>query len=120
MTTGNRIWIAWDDNFIDVNVVELGTQFIHYHVTIRALQESVDVTIIYGATKVADRRELWDSLTTLARQCVDTPWLVGGDFNVVRDLSEVCAAYGDIRLAMEKFNNCIQNAGLLPLPMQGE
>ncbi|KAL2226586.1 UNVERIFIED_CONTAM: hypothetical protein Sindi_2017300 [Sesamum indicum] len=82
--------------------------------------KQVDVTIIYGATKVADRRELWDSLTSLARQCVDTPWLVGGDFNVIRDLSEVCGASGDIRLAMEEFNNCIQNAGLLPLPMQGE
>ncbi|KAL2245415.1 UNVERIFIED_CONTAM: hypothetical protein Sindi_2809700 [Sesamum indicum] len=45
---------------------------------------------------------------------------LGGDFNAVRDLSEVCGASGDIRLAMEEFNNCIQNAGLLPLPMQGE
>ncbi|XP_011102055.1 uncharacterized protein LOC105180102 [Sesamum indicum] len=135
--TGNRIWIRWDDNFLDVTVVELSTQFLHCHVTIRALQESVDITVIYGATELADRRSLWDSLSTIAIQCMDTPrlvgecrivtstharrmGLVGGDFNAVRDLSEVCGASGDIWPAMEEFNYCIQNAGLLPLPMQGE
>ncbi|KAL2240832.1 UNVERIFIED_CONTAM: hypothetical protein Sindi_0724400 [Sesamum indicum] len=105
--TGNRIWIGWDDNFLDVTVVDLSTQFLHCHVTIRALQESVDITVIYGATELADRRSLWDSLSTIAIQCVDTPSLVGGDFNAVRDHSEVCGASGDIRPATEEFNYCI-------------
>ncbi|KAL2251957.1 UNVERIFIED_CONTAM: putative ribonuclease H protein [Sesamum indicum] len=38
----------------------------------------------------------------------------------VRDLNEVCGISGDIRMAMEEFNAGIQEAGLLPLPMQGE
>ncbi|KAL2251900.1 UNVERIFIED_CONTAM: hypothetical protein Sindi_2312300 [Sesamum indicum] len=117
---GNRVWIAWDDNFLDVDVVECGTQFIHCLVFIRSLHESVALTVIYGASEVADRRELWGALETIAMQNVDVPWLIGGDFNAVRDLSEVCGASGDIRMAMEEFNCCIQNAGLLPLPMQGE
>ncbi|KAL2235421.1 UNVERIFIED_CONTAM: hypothetical protein Sindi_1274300 [Sesamum indicum] len=66
------------------------------------------------------RRELWGSLETIATQSVDILWLIGGDFNTVRDLSEICGASGDIRMAMEEFNGCVQNAGLLPLPMQGE
>ncbi|KAL2224108.1 UNVERIFIED_CONTAM: hypothetical protein Sindi_3101300, partial [Sesamum indicum] len=117
---GNQHWIAWDDNFIDVDVVECGTQFIHFLVYIRSLRESIAITIIYGATEVADKRELWGSLVTIAMQTVDIPWLIGGDFNAVRDLSEICGASGDIRMAMKEFNDCIQNAGLLPLPMQGE
>ncbi|KAL2252776.1 UNVERIFIED_CONTAM: Retrovirus-related Pol polyprotein from type-1 retrotransposable element R2 [Sesamum indicum] len=60
----------------------------------------VIVTVTYGATEVVDRRELWNVLENLAIQCADIPWLIGGDFNAVRDLSE--------------------NTGLLPLPMQGE
>ncbi|KAL2237505.1 UNVERIFIED_CONTAM: hypothetical protein Sindi_0942200 [Sesamum indicum] len=57
---------------------------------------------------------------TVHDQTVDIPWLIGGDFNAVRDISEICGASGDIRMAMEEFNNCVQNAGLLPLPMQRE
>ncbi|KAL2251903.1 UNVERIFIED_CONTAM: putative mitochondrial protein [Sesamum indicum] len=97
---GNRIWIAWDYNYTDVDIIEVGNQFIHCRATIRALQEYVDITIVYGATEVSDRRELWASLESLDVQCINTPWLVGGDFNAVRDLSE--------------------NTALLPLPMQGK
>ncbi|KAL2237299.1 UNVERIFIED_CONTAM: hypothetical protein Sindi_0921600 [Sesamum indicum] len=60
------------------------------------------------------------SLENKATQCIDIPWLVGGDFNAVRDLREVCGTSGDIQIAMDDFNACIENAGLLPLPMQGE
>ncbi|KAL2223893.1 UNVERIFIED_CONTAM: hypothetical protein Sindi_3055800 [Sesamum indicum] len=85
--SGNRVWIAWDDNFIDVEVRD---------------------------------RELWNSMENIPMQCNDISWLVGGDLNAVRDLSEICGATGDTRMAMEEFNTCIQNTGLLPLPMQGE
>ena len=61
-----------------------------------------------------------ECLESLAIQCTDIPWLIGGDFNAVRDLSEVCGTSGDIRIAIEDFNAAIQNTGLLPLPMQGE
>ncbi|KAL2252839.1 UNVERIFIED_CONTAM: hypothetical protein Sindi_0078600 [Sesamum indicum] len=119
-SSGNCVWIAWNDSFIDVAVVECGTQFIHCLVTIRAIHESIAVTVAYGATEVVDRRELWNALENLAIQCADIPWMIGGDFNAVRDLSEVCGTSGDIRTAMEDFNAAIHNTGLLPLPMQGE
>ena len=60
-SSGNRVWIAWDDNFIDVNVVQCGMQYIHCLVNIRAIHESVVVTVAYGATEVIDRRELWNA-----------------------------------------------------------
>ncbi|KAL2224532.1 UNVERIFIED_CONTAM: hypothetical protein Sindi_3020900 [Sesamum indicum] len=67
-----------------------------------------------------DRRILWTTLETFAQQCSDVPWLVGGDFNAVRELNEVCGISGDIRMAIEEFNSGILEAGLIPLPMQGE
>ncbi|XP_011100863.1 uncharacterized protein LOC105178975 [Sesamum indicum] len=119
-SSGNRVWIALDDNFVDVDVVECGTQFIHCHVTTRAPHEMIVVTVVYGANEVAERRALWGTLETKATQCVDIPLLVGEDFNAVRDLSEVCGTSGDIQIAMDDFNACIESAGILPLPMQGE
>ncbi|KAL2251916.1 UNVERIFIED_CONTAM: hypothetical protein Sindi_2313900 [Sesamum indicum] len=89
---GNRIWVTWDDNVVDVHILELGNQFVHCRVTNRADSESLTITVVYGASKMIDLREI----------------------------NEVCGVSGDIRTAMEEFNAAIQEAGLIPLPMQGE
>ncbi|KAL2231111.1 UNVERIFIED_CONTAM: hypothetical protein Sindi_1705500 [Sesamum indicum] len=57
-------------------------------VSVRALHTNVIITVVYGNNEIAERRELWRSLGVLAGQCVDDPWIVGEDFNAVRDLSE--------------------------------
>ncbi|KAL2251385.1 UNVERIFIED_CONTAM: hypothetical protein Sindi_2260800, partial [Sesamum indicum] len=119
-TVGNRIWLALDDSLIDVDVLSSGSQFIHARITFRASHNPVIITIIYSANEVAARRDLCGTLEALALNYVDSQWMVGGDFNAVRDLSEVCGTSDNIRMAMEEFNSCIQNSGLLPLPMQGE
>ncbi|KAL2249864.1 UNVERIFIED_CONTAM: hypothetical protein Sindi_2460100 [Sesamum indicum] len=77
-TVENRIWIAWDENFIDVKVLDLGPQFIHARVTTRPSHEPILMTIIYGANELAERRNLWGSLESLAPLCVDTSWIVWG------------------------------------------
>ena len=38
-SSGTRVWIAWDANFIDVAVIESGTQFMHCLINIHALHE---------------------------------------------------------------------------------
>ncbi|KAL2225109.1 UNVERIFIED_CONTAM: hypothetical protein Sindi_3044700 [Sesamum indicum] len=119
-SVGNRIWIAWDENIVDVHILDSADQFIHCRVTNMADNESVIITVVYGASEVIDRRNLWTALETLSQQCSDIPWMVGGDFNAVRDLNEVCGISGDIRMATEEFNAGILEAGLIPLPMQGE
>ncbi|KAL2252986.1 UNVERIFIED_CONTAM: hypothetical protein Sindi_0093300 [Sesamum indicum] len=119
-SVGNRIWIAWDENIVDVHILDSADQFIHCRVTNMADNESVIITVVYGASEVIDRRNLWTALETLSQQCSDIPWMVGGDFNAVRDLNEVCGISGDIRMATEEFNAGILEAELIPLPMQGE
>ncbi|KAL2235532.1 UNVERIFIED_CONTAM: hypothetical protein Sindi_1285400 [Sesamum indicum] len=119
-SVGNRIWLAWDENVVDVHILDLGDQFIHCWVTNMAVNEPIIITVVYGASEVIGRWNLWIALGTLAQQCSDIPWMVGGDFNAVRDLNEVCGISGDIRMAIEEFNAGILEAGLLPLPMQVE
>ncbi|KAL2224164.1 UNVERIFIED_CONTAM: hypothetical protein Sindi_2992100, partial [Sesamum indicum] len=111
---------AWDENIVDVHILDSADQFIHCRVTNMADNESVIITVVYGASEVIDRRNLWTALETLSQQCSDIPWMVGGEFNAVRDLNEVCGISGDIRMATEEFNAGILEAGLIPLPMQGE
>ncbi|XP_011100881.1 uncharacterized protein LOC105178996 [Sesamum indicum] len=120
VSVGNRIWVTWDDNVVDVHILELGNEFVHRRVSNRADSESLTITVVYGASEMIDRRSLWNTLETLSREQRDDPWLVGGDFNAVREMNEVCGVSGDIRTTMEEFNAAIQEAGLIPLPMQGE
>ncbi|KAL0342675.1 UNVERIFIED_CONTAM: hypothetical protein Scaly_1930100 [Sesamum calycinum] len=102
---GNRIWIAWNDEFIDVDILDIGTQFVHCRVLIHEMHEPILTMVVYGANDVSARRELWQGLTDLAVSLENVPWLVGGDFNAVLDMSEVCGASGDIRVAMNEFND---------------
>ncbi|KAL2248163.1 UNVERIFIED_CONTAM: hypothetical protein Sindi_2668600 [Sesamum indicum] len=118
--TRNRIWIAWHDDFIDVNVLDLGSQFVHCRVIICACNEPMFITVIYGANEVIDRRQLWESLNMLGNKSMDDPWLVEGGFNAVRDISEVYGTSGDIKMAMEELYACIQSTALHSLSMQGE
>ncbi|KAL0319700.1 UNVERIFIED_CONTAM: hypothetical protein Sradi_5231500, partial [Sesamum radiatum] len=117
---GNRTWIAWYNDNIDVVVLDVGSQFIYCRLIFRCLHEHVFVTVVYGANDVGVRRMLWQELGDLAQNIVDKPWLICGDFNVVLDMSEVCGAFGDIWQAMEEFKQCVTDTGLITLPMQGE
>ncbi|KAL0310277.1 UNVERIFIED_CONTAM: hypothetical protein Scaly_2944000 [Sesamum calycinum] len=117
---GNRIWIAWNDELIHVDILNVDSQFVHCRVHVHEVHETILLTVVYGANDVSARRELWQGLIDWAVTVGNEPWLVGGDFNAVLDLSEVSGASGDIRVAMNEFNDCIIQTGLLPLPMQGE
>ncbi|KAK4384386.1 Retrovirus-related Pol polyprotein from type-2 retrotransposable element R2DM [Sesamum angolense] len=88
---GNRIWIAWNDDFIDVDILNFGSQFVHCRVLMHDMHEPILLTVVYGANEVIARRELWQGLTEMAVS-IDLPWLVGGDFNAVLDMSEVSGA----------------------------
>ncbi|KAL0310232.1 UNVERIFIED_CONTAM: hypothetical protein Scaly_2947700 [Sesamum calycinum] len=117
---GNRIWIAWDDELLDVNVLDLDAQFIHCRITIRCAHLSILATVVYGANDTISRRGLWQKLVLLANSISDEPWMVGGDFNTVLDMSEVCGSSADIHLAMTEFRDCLLDTGLIHLPVQGE
>ncbi|KAK4384360.1 hypothetical protein Sango_3068100 [Sesamum angolense] len=55
---GNRIWIAWDDELLDVDVLNLDVQFIHCRIYIRYAHLSVLATVVYGANDSVSRRGL--------------------------------------------------------------
>ncbi|KAL0455469.1 UNVERIFIED_CONTAM: hypothetical protein Slati_0886100 [Sesamum latifolium] len=120
MGPGNRIWLTWKHDEVDVTVISVYSQMIHCSVLIRHLHIYVLVSVIYGANDGVERRQLWDSQVQLADSIDDEPWLVIGDFNMVADMSEVCGHSGDILVAMEEFQDCISQTGLITLPMQGD
>ncbi|KAL0455378.1 UNVERIFIED_CONTAM: hypothetical protein Slati_0877000 [Sesamum latifolium] len=85
---GNRIWLAWDNDLIGVDVLDIGNQFVHCDVFIRCIHVHVFITIVYGVNDVVGRRFLWDALGHISPTVCDVSWLVGGDFNTILDDSE--------------------------------
>ncbi|KAK4383843.1 hypothetical protein Sango_3113900 [Sesamum angolense] len=86
---GNRIWIAWNDELIDVDILNVDTQYVRCRVHIHELHEIILITVVYGANDISTRRDLWQGLIELSETVDNEPWLVGGDFNAVLDMSEV-------------------------------
>ncbi|KAL0420571.1 UNVERIFIED_CONTAM: hypothetical protein Slati_3080000 [Sesamum latifolium] len=118
--TGSRIWLAWDDDFVGIDVLDVDAQYVHCRVLIHCIHTHVLMTIVYGVNDLGGRRVLWQHLSNISCLIDDIPWLVGGDFNTVLDSSEVCGQSGDIRSAAEDFQACLHDTGLINLPMQGE
>ncbi|KAL0386432.1 UNVERIFIED_CONTAM: LINE-1 retrotransposable element O protein [Sesamum latifolium] len=83
VSPGNRIWLAWGEDFIDLNVLKTGDQFVHCSAHIRCLHVHVLITVVYGVNDVVGRRVLWDDLDCISHT---------GTFGV--QLRSSMAAYG--------------------------
>lgn len=75
--------------------------------------------MVYGANDVNTRKELWRALEDV-RPSIDTPWLVLGDFHVIRFAHEKDGGGMLNWHAMEDLNVCIDNMMLLELPTAGK
>lgn len=45
-------------------------------------------TFVYGANKPLDRRPLWQTLFNMKAKVLSHPWILYGDFNVIRSVAE--------------------------------
>ncbi|KAL0291780.1 UNVERIFIED_CONTAM: hypothetical protein Sradi_7013600 [Sesamum radiatum] len=86
---GGRIWIAWNDLEVEVEILRVETQLIHCKVSNRAMHTTCLMSVIYGECDHIQRRDLWTTLCLLSEVDNEVPWCVLGDFNVVLDASEI-------------------------------
>ena len=68
-------------------MLNFSEQLLHFRVSCDGLDTSFLVTAVYAKSTRSERQALWGELNTLAQQ-IYLPWIVGGDFNSILDLSE--------------------------------
>ncbi|KAF5450402.1 hypothetical protein F2P56_030760 [Juglans regia] len=110
---GGKLWMFWAK---DLNLVVecMGDQFL----TIRISNlHDLWITFVYAKCSYLERRRLWDSL--MGANFHQLPWMVMGDFNIIRNDSERRGGRPRLALAMEEFNGWVGTCGLLDMPFRG-
>ena len=107
-----RVWVLWDPSILDITTVCMTDQMIHVAVTVIQSQTKFSVSFIYAQNDYILRRALWNHLRLLSQSCSQQPWLVLGDFNVVRKDNERQGGAQDWHPYMDEFNECCCEASL--------
>ncbi|XP_042980144.1 uncharacterized protein LOC122310314 [Carya illinoinensis] len=111
---GGKIWLLWK-NETNVVVQAMGDQSIT--ITMVENSKTILMTIVYAKCYYQERRRLWRDLEVTNLQNV--PWIVVGDFNIIRNDSERRGGRPRISATIEDFNNAIDICGLMEMKFSG-
>lgn len=76
------------------------------------------VMFVYAKCNQLERRELWAALEGVCME--EHPWLLIGDFNIIRVDDERIGGLPQSLHAMEDFNGCIDACGLVEVSSHGQ
>ena len=107
----------WDEEFFEIVEAISGHRWSLMRGNIRSISFSCVFVNVYAPNDVEGKKQLWEELLCLKDRFRD-PWCIGGDFNAVRNISERrgCSVRS---ICMENFENFIEKADLVDLPMSG-
>ncbi|XP_074305083.1 uncharacterized protein LOC141640020 [Silene latifolia] len=85
---------------------------VHHHLSSSDFQLSA----VYGSNDASERLYLWNSLNQI---CTTKPWIVLGDFNVIRSPEEKLSSNPPILQDMLAFNSCLASCSLDDISSSG-
>ncbi|KAF7847204.1 hypothetical protein BT93_L3230 [Corymbia citriodora subsp. variegata] len=83
-----RIWVGWNPSLVEFVAELINAQIIHGAVKCLHLRTSLNLSVVYGEHTFVSRRPLWNDIIQLSSSLMDHSWMVAGDFNAIRDLSD--------------------------------
>ncbi|KAJ4726796.1 Ribonuclease H domain [Melia azedarach] len=105
-----KIWVFWSSPFT-VEVMQDAGQVLHCRVCHSSIPATFYVSFVYASCSVSLRVNLWEALASFA-ESLDSPWMVGGDFNVVQAHSEVLGGNPQSQASIDAFNLALMECGL--------
>eukprot|EP00253_Pinus_taeda_P030821 PITA_30821 len=86
--TAGGILTLWNPQKIGILDVEASSNYLSVVIQPVGDRQTFLVTNIYGPQRIDDKLRFLDSLVDLRDTHADTPWIMGGDFNMIKSLSE--------------------------------
>ena len=114
-----RIWVAWDPSILDVKLEYASSQIMHTSVTIIEKNYSFLASFVYGFNTAHERTPLWRDIKYLSAGTTNIPWVLLGDFNVVRHPSERLGGDPTWHPYLNDFNTCCYDLSLDDLHYSG-
>jgi len=114
---GGGIWILWDTATIQIQLIKSHPQFVTMEVHRSGIQPWV-FTAVYASPTLHLRELLWREIEVLAT-FITAPWLLAGDFNETKSLSERDHGSDDMIRRCARFSNVIENNGLIDMEFSG-
>lgn len=114
-----RIWVGWDPVRVKFEAFSLTKQAIHGNLESLDSGVACCVSFIYGDHSFSLRRPLWEDIILKSTHLWDTPWLVLGDFNAIKDPSDRVGGTEDWLPCFDEFGQCLEQAELEDLRFVG-
>ncbi|XP_019248638.1 PREDICTED: uncharacterized protein LOC109227900 [Nicotiana attenuata] len=112
-----KIW-AFVDEDTNVDILMNIEQQMTLKLFHKNLNNELYVTLVYAKCDPTERIELWDLMYHLASD-MESPWLVGGDFNVILSEEEKCGGLPIYLSEVEDFAQCVDACALYDLSFKG-
>ncbi|XP_074318666.1 uncharacterized protein LOC141655485 [Silene latifolia] len=111
------IWLYWKTDIVSIQPVTEHLQYMTLEIS-RNGEPPWFFSAVYASPDPSNRRELWVELEEFARNN-NRPWLLAGDFNETRSLSERHGGDDNMARRCNNFNNWIENCDLIELAFTG-
>ncbi|KAG7579199.1 hypothetical protein ISN45_Aa03g033600 [Arabidopsis thaliana x Arabidopsis arenosa] len=110
------LWLLWRSEVGIVVIIEATDQFIHAQIDNGG--EVTHVIVVYAAPSTNRRSGLWEQLHNTL-QGVDSPVIVGGDFNTIVRVDERAGGSGRLSADSLKFGDWINAESLIDMGFKG-
>ena len=114
-----RIWVGWDPSILDLKLEYASSQIMHTSVTIIEKNISFFASFVYGFNPANERCPLWRDIKYISNGIANAPWILLGDFNIVRHPSEMLGGDPTWHPYMNDLNACCYDASLDDLHYSG-
>ncbi|XP_039170445.1 uncharacterized protein LOC120294434 [Eucalyptus grandis] len=114
-----RIWVGWNPELVSFLPISITDQAIHGCLKCNDSGITCSVSAIYGEHTFVRRRPLWADLQHYNEIFQDTAWVVGGDFNAIKDPSDRVGSSTNWIPCFDEFAQCLEQTDLADLRFVG-